>query len=346
MPRANGSPRTGRSARSPRPPIPQRMGAALTYARRYALFTLVGIAGEDDLDAPDLCAAAPSPAPQQSAELEPRRSHGTRTARSRLPPRSRGNGRARGAVEAASAAAILDPDQSAALRDRLLARARQHCTRRSAPRAGHGRRSPPRTASPPSDAKLVEDAFEQRLSELAAVRSIAEAIGAHGNDDRTAGAAMAAAADRHGAATAPSVPESSDRHRQERARDRRAPPLSQPGALRFVRQAALPDLRPQAVRPASPALHAAAGARPQGQRRIRGPALPHPSSAGAPRRRRAAWWQDAGIDPIKVARKLWKQTRMDEGRHRARPDDAGRRSAASDQLGSLPIAGSRRHTPA
>lgn len=33
---------------------PQRMGAALTHARRYALFALVGIAGEDDLDAPDL----------------------------------------------------------------------------------------------------------------------------------------------------------------------------------------------------------------------------------------------------------------------------------------------------
>ena len=32
------------------------MGAALTYARRYALFTLVGIAGADDLDAPDLTA--------------------------------------------------------------------------------------------------------------------------------------------------------------------------------------------------------------------------------------------------------------------------------------------------
>src|SRR2546426_2861178 len=39
---------------------PQRMGAALTYARRYALFTLVGIAGEDDLDAPNLCDGAPS----------------------------------------------------------------------------------------------------------------------------------------------------------------------------------------------------------------------------------------------------------------------------------------------
>src|SRR6201997_3545196 len=38
---------------------PKRMGAALTYARRYALFTLAGIAGEDDLDAPDLNAPGP-----------------------------------------------------------------------------------------------------------------------------------------------------------------------------------------------------------------------------------------------------------------------------------------------
>jgi ERF superfamily len=40
---------------------PHRMGAALTYARRYALFALVGIAGEDDLDAPDRL-VGPSPA--------------------------------------------------------------------------------------------------------------------------------------------------------------------------------------------------------------------------------------------------------------------------------------------
>jgi hypothetical protein len=47
---------------------PHRLGAALTYARRYGLFTLVGIAGEDDLDAPDL------PAAELSAEAvnEPR----------------------------------------------------------------------------------------------------------------------------------------------------------------------------------------------------------------------------------------------------------------------------------
>jgi hypothetical protein len=43
---------------------PHRMGAALTYARRYALFTLVGIAGEDDLDASDLAIpASPSSGP-------------------------------------------------------------------------------------------------------------------------------------------------------------------------------------------------------------------------------------------------------------------------------------------
>jgi ERF superfamily len=41
---------------------PKRMGAALTYARRYALFALVGIAGEDDLDAPDLNAPTPTEA--------------------------------------------------------------------------------------------------------------------------------------------------------------------------------------------------------------------------------------------------------------------------------------------
>ena len=51
---------------------PQRMGAALTYARRYALFTLVGIAGEDDLDAPD---AGPAPSLQKliSAQIRHRK---------------------------------------------------------------------------------------------------------------------------------------------------------------------------------------------------------------------------------------------------------------------------------
>src|SRR5262249_49867285 len=70
---------------------PHRMGAALTYARRYALFTLVGIAGEDDLDPPDLIGRAgpagngqaPStcvePESFSTAPLTPRSAVGTRS---------------------------------------------------------------------------------------------------------------------------------------------------------------------------------------------------------------------------------------------------------------------------
>ena len=61
---------------------PHRMGAALTYARRYALFALVGIAGEDDLDAPDL--------PGRTRLLRPRRPLNPRP--SLHSPRKRSNG--------------------------------------------------------------------------------------------------------------------------------------------------------------------------------------------------------------------------------------------------------------
>ena len=52
---------------------PHRMGAALTYARRYALFTLVGIAGEDDVDAPDLAAPAAQVCPDPKIPRPARR---------------------------------------------------------------------------------------------------------------------------------------------------------------------------------------------------------------------------------------------------------------------------------
>src|SRR5712671_3782117 len=88
---------------------PQRMGTALTYARRYALFTLVGIAGEDDFDAPDLSKAPPTIAARTA----------TGSGELRLPPRSDGNGRTRAAARAATTP-VLSSDESAALRDRLL----------------------------------------------------------------------------------------------------------------------------------------------------------------------------------------------------------------------------------
>ena len=66
------------------------MGAALTYARRYALFTLVGIAGEDDLDAPDLGApidAGADPAPEANASRRARRRTTSKRTRPWMPAR-------------------------------------------------------------------------------------------------------------------------------------------------------------------------------------------------------------------------------------------------------------------
>src|SRR5712675_417605 len=85
---------------------PQRMGAALTYARRYALFTLVGIAGEDDLDAPDLGAPSSSGSTSLPAVV-------------RFPQSGRksGNGRAAAQTEPR---VTLDPKESAVARDQLL----------------------------------------------------------------------------------------------------------------------------------------------------------------------------------------------------------------------------------
>ena len=93
---------------------PQRMGAALTYARRYALFTLVGIAGEDDLDAPDLCDGPRSPTPSaDERSLKP--GYG----QPRVPPRKPGNGQRRHSMHG-ERPSTLDPEQSAALREKLL----------------------------------------------------------------------------------------------------------------------------------------------------------------------------------------------------------------------------------
>ena len=74
---------------------PHRLGAALTYARRYALFTLVGIAGEDDLDAPDLPSgnAIPAMQPILPRTEEPANHENARDAAA--PPERSTRGRAR-----------------------------------------------------------------------------------------------------------------------------------------------------------------------------------------------------------------------------------------------------------
>ena len=94
---------------------PHRMGAALTYARRYALFTLVGIAGEDDLDAPDLALQTVAPSPQSTPPATKPGSNGqmpSATAKTFEAPRKGANG---------NRAAVLSREASAILRDQLLA---------------------------------------------------------------------------------------------------------------------------------------------------------------------------------------------------------------------------------
>src|ERR1700745_631991 len=93
---------------------PQRMGAALTYARRYALFTLVGIAGEDDLDAPDLATPINRSSRPGALDQRPRpdlNGHGRREIRRE---RQHTNTRTIPVGRALSA------EESAILRDRLL----------------------------------------------------------------------------------------------------------------------------------------------------------------------------------------------------------------------------------
>src|SRR5262249_33925475 len=137
---------------------PQRMGAALTYARRYALFTLVGIAGEDDLDAPALCDRPLLP-------LAVDRSCRPTDDQSRTPLRTPGDGHARGGRTKLERAVTLDPDQSATLREKLLT---ELATITSADLATTWAREAltAKNSLTATDAKLVEDAFERRLLEL------------------------------------------------------------------------------------------------------------------------------------------------------------------------------------
>jgi hypothetical protein len=134
----------------------QRMGAALTYARRYALFTLVGIAGEDDLDAPDLSTVS-------KAEVElPRADHQTqsdgRGGLANLPPRNGGN-------SAASARPVLAPDESSHLRERLVAELSAINSADDAATWAH-RNLPAKNSLTAEDARIVEAQFQARLSTI------------------------------------------------------------------------------------------------------------------------------------------------------------------------------------
>ena len=278
---------------------PQRMGAALTYARRYALFTLVGIAGEDDLDAPDLCDGPRSPAPSaDERSLKP--GHG----QPRVPQRKPGNGQRRYGIHG-ERPSTLEPEQSAALREKLLtALGNITSADNAAIWAQEALAAKNRLAA--ADAKLVEDAFEHRLSELAPsatgkpqtmllqllmlsvlapMRRVAK-----GNDDLD-------------------QPDGIDKSVLVIATPRR---YRNREHLRYVAQQAClicgrKQSDPHHLRYLQP--------RALGRKVSDEFAVPLCRSHHRAVHRAGdeqAWWTAAGIDPVKVARQLWRQTRLND----------------------------------
>jgi ERF superfamily/Protein of unknown function (DUF968) len=135
---------------------PQRMGAALTYARRYALFTLVGIAGEDDLDSLDLGANGESgspiepndqPAPKDDVGID--RANGKRGRKSHpSPPKT-----------------LLEPDESAVLREQLIIELAAIATADEAVAWAY-RSLPTKNTLTSADAGIVERAFRIRMQSV------------------------------------------------------------------------------------------------------------------------------------------------------------------------------------
>jgi hypothetical protein len=269
---------------------PHRMGAALTYARRYALFTLVGIAGEDDLDAPDLCMPAPAT--------------GSLTAGLQLPLQPQGNGKVRGAVKNPSPM-VLTVDESAALRDRLLSEIAGLASQDSATSWAREALTAKNSLTA-TDAKLLEDAFEQKLAGFL----LAESAGAVASGDGSSVPAPGSQEAGPGNSTNPHQPTGIDKSvltisvpRRYRNKEHlrfvmRQPCLlcgrkpSDPHHLRFVQPRALgrkasDEFAVPLCRTHHRAVHRA------GDERV--------------------WWKATGIDPLKVARKLWKDTLGNKG---------------------------------
>ena len=147
---------------------PRRMGAALTYARRYALFTLVGIAGEDDLDAPDLAEATRANGADKADDFG-------------IPARLRPAPAAEAGASATAAPrgkekpirpprVLLGTEQSAALRERLLASLGQLQSADEAAVWVHANLAAKNTLIA-ADADRVESGFRDRLAAIDAASS-------------------------------------------------------------------------------------------------------------------------------------------------------------------------------
>jgi hypothetical protein len=282
----------------------QRMGAALTYARRYALFTLVGIAGEDDLDAPDLD-AIPNPAaelPRSNAQA----AAALRTARHGKPP-------------GPSARSVLGEQLSASLRESLL---QQMAAINSADEAAAWaqRSLPAKNSLTAADAKMVEEQFAARLSAISPPDGTRGGSDRHGTpDDPSPHEPRHAVPDRSVVSGASNT--STRRKATTRAKNHtrcdviclgKTVRLRDKEHRRFVlRQACLVCGRV----PSDPHHLTFTQPRALGHRvsdefivpvcRIHHREL-HRSGD------EAGWWRRLNIDPLPIALRLWQQTRSDE----------------------------------
>ena len=245
---------------------PHRMGAALTYARRYALFTLVGIAGEDDLDAPDLT----RPTNRTSAPEKP-----SGTGNGRL---NGGHGIAAGrTADPKAVKPVLAPEASAQSRDRLLAELNDLGSPDAAALWAHRSLGEKNKLTAP-DAQRLEEAFRAKLATF-----VVPPCGPDGTMTPGSGAAQPSSAERG----KNQQPTRSTGRQQERAGATGAAPGPRPRARQVCRQTSLPDLRPTAVGRPPSAICPNPSARPQGQRRVHRPAMPRAPSRRPPQWRRS-----------------------------------------------------------
>ncbi len=154
---------------------PHRMGAALTYARRYALFTLVGIAGEDDLDAPDLIGPVPQ-IEKPSIESKSVGNGGQPTSSNRRAGRARAN-----KFSSPSAASELSVALSASLTAELLREIEGLSAAEDAALWAQ-RRLVAKNQLSAADAQLVEEAF---AAKLALIHPQNASVGDHGITEKT-----------------------------------------------------------------------------------------------------------------------------------------------------------------
>jgi hypothetical protein len=138
---------------------PHRMGAALTYARRYALFTMVGIAGEDDLDAPDLIGPV---AQTETLNIESKSvgNGGRPTSSNHRAGRTRAN-----KFSSPSPNPELSVALSASLRAELLREIEDLVTAEDAA-VWARRRLPAKNQLSATDAQQVEEAFAAKLASI------------------------------------------------------------------------------------------------------------------------------------------------------------------------------------